>query len=48
MAFAIMHGSFLLLDPNLILKAGQPDVNAGMLRRLLVGTVAMLTFGHCG
>merc|ERR1711998_825051 len=37
-----------MIEFNLILKAVQPDISAGMFWRLLVGTVMMLTFGYCG
>merc|ERR1711939_206788 len=37
-----------MIEFNLILKAVQPDISAGMFWRLLIGTVCMLTFGYCG
>merc|ERR1712093_490968 len=37
-----------MIEFNLILKAVQPDISAGMFWRLLIGTCAMLTFGYCG
>merc|ERR1711981_328235 len=37
-----------MIEFNLILKAVQPDISAGMFWRLLIGTCCMLTFGYCG
>jgi hypothetical protein len=42
MAEAPLNCVFILAD-----LAVQPDIMAGMFRRLLVGAVAMLTFGYC-
>merc|ERR1712066_706972 len=37
-----------MIEFNLILRAVQPNISAGMFWRLLLGTVAMLTFGYAG
>merc|ERR1712139_178252 len=37
-----------MIEFNLILKAAGKDTSAGMFWRLLLGTVAMLSFGYCG
>merc|ERR1712220_15374 len=37
-----------MIEFNLILVAVKPDLGAGMFWRLLLGTVAMLTFGYGG
>merc|ERR1711904_209171 len=37
-----------MIEFNLILVAVKPDLTAGMFWRLLLGTVAMLSFGYAG
>merc|ERR1711977_365431 len=37
-----------MIEFNLILVAVKPDLDAGMFWRLLLGTVAMLSFGYAG
>merc|ERR1719377_327801 len=37
-----------MIEFNLILRAVQPNISAGMFWRLLLGTVAMLAFGYAG
>jgi len=37
-----------MIEFNLILKAAGKPVTSGMFWRLLLGTVAMLSFGYCG
>merc|ERR1711988_1838918 len=37
-----------MIEFNLILKAVQPSISAGMFWRLLLGTVVMLAFGYAG
>merc|ERR1712139_227962 len=37
-----------MIEFNLILTAVKPDLSAGMFWRLLLGTVAMLSFGYLG
>jgi len=37
-----------MIEFNLILKAVNPAIGAGMFWRLMVGTICMLLFGYCG
>merc|ERR1711904_112568 len=37
-----------MIEFNLILRAVQPNISAGMFWRLMLGTVAMLAFGYAG
>ena len=37
-----------MIEFNLILKAVNPNIGAGMFWRLMIGTIAMLLFGYCG
>ena len=37
-----------MVEFNLILKAVNPDIGAGMFWRLMIGTICMLLFGYCG
>merc|ERR1712188_326628 len=37
-----------MIEFNLILKAVNPNIGAGMFWRLMIGTICMLLFGYCG
>merc|ERR1719174_2930632 len=37
-----------MVEFNLILKAVNPAIGAGMFWRLMIGTICMLLFGYCG
>ena len=37
-----------MVEINLILEAMNPDIDAGMVWRVMDGTICMLLFGYCG